>query len=382
MRHDFEAKLRELDTPCFELNTKYCGYLEKQRKLFQDSGNLKGVLAIQEENKSIDGDNRSELSAYPELSRLQKIYQDERAVLEKKKLIQTLALIETYKKKTSVLATEFTKANKIEAAKLAMNQWDKFSEMNTALMQGKKANLESREVLENSLGMKMVRIQPGKFKMGSPPRETGRKAELEEQVEVTLTEEFWICQHEVTQEQFQEIMGVNPSTFKEDGEQRPVERVSWHRAMEFCKHLTERDRRKRKLPSGWHYTLPTEAQWEYACRAGTTGPYSGRNVDSLGWHRHNSEGRTQPVGQKKPNAWGLFDMHGNVREWSRDCISNRLPGGVDPVGPVDGDHRVPKGGSWDDHALNCRSGSRFKNRPSHRGPDIGFRVAMVKTKDE
>jgi formylglycine-generating enzyme required for sulfatase activity len=170
-------------------------------------------------------------------------------------------------------------------------------------------------------------------------------------------------------------MGDNPAGFP--GDDRPVEKVSWDDAMEYCRKLTERERAAGRLPEGYGYTLPTEAQWEYACRAGTTGDYAG-NLDEMGWYVRNSGNQPHPVGQKQANAWGLYDMHGNVWEWCSDWYGNYPSGSVtDPKGAASGSLRVYRGGSWIGVASGCRSAHRLGNGAGVRNGDLGFRLAFV-----
>ncbi len=147
--------------------------------------------------------------------------------------------------------------------------------------------------------------------------------------------------------------------------------------MEFCRKLTQQERAAGRLPEDWEYTLPTEAQWEYACRAGTTGAWAGE-LDAMAWYAKNSGNTTHPVGQKQPNAWGLYDMHGNVWEWCRDWYADKLPGGAvtDPVGAASGAFRVYRGGGWWLPADYCRSAYRNWSSPGDRGNDVGFRLAL------
>jgi formylglycine-generating enzyme required for sulfatase activity len=227
------------------------------------------------------------------------------------------------------------------------------------------------------LNLEMAYVRPGTFTMGSPANEPGRVNDEGPQTRVTLTRAFWLGQTEVTQAQWEALMGSNPSTFK--GASRPVEQVSWNDAMAFCRKLTERERAAGRLPKGYAYTLPTEAQWEYACRAGTTGLYAGDgNLDDMGWYEGNSGNTTHPVGQKQPNAWGLYDMHGNVWEWCLDWYGN-YPGGrvTDYAGPSTGTRRVFRGGGWGRGAAFCRSAFRFKGVPSFRFFILGLRVALA-----
>jgi formylglycine-generating enzyme required for sulfatase activity len=163
-------------------------------------------------------------------------------------------------------------------------------------------------------------------------------------------------------------MGNNPSYFQ--GESRPVERVSWHDAQEFISKINA----SFILPDGMQMTLPTEAQWEYAARAGETGPYSGGTAGQVAWYKENSGGETHPVGTKKSNAWSLHDVHGNVSEWCSDWYGD-LKGGIDPQGATSGAYRVFRGGGWRNPAGFCRVAGRSVNYPTFSGLNIGFRVA-------
>ena len=220
------------------------------------------------------------------------------------------------------------------------------------------------------VGVTLVPIAGGTFSMGS------MSGGSDEQPVTTVTlRPFWLAKTEVTQEQWEAVMGSNPSYFK--GGQLPVERVSWDDAMEFCRKLTERERQAGRLPSGTIYTLPTEAQWEYACRAGTTGDYAGE-VDAMAWYAKNSGAATHAVGTKQANAWGLHDMHGNVWEWCEDWYADKLPGGSvsDFKGAASGSDRVGRGGGWWNVAADCRSAIRFRLSPGYRHDFLGFRLAL------
>jgi formylglycine-generating enzyme required for sulfatase activity len=206
-------------------------------------------------------------------------------------------------------------------------------------------------------GITLKLIPPGTFMMGSPESEQGRQND-EVQHQVTLTKPFYLGTHEITQEQYQATMGTNPSHFK--GDKRPVEQVSWDEAVNFCLTLSEK--------TGKKFRLPTEAEWEYARRAGGSSEGSQGNYNSQ---------ETRNVGSYPPNAWGLYDMVGNVWEWCADWYGDYPTGPVsDPTGPSGGSSRVLRGGSWSDDATFCRSASRSGFDSDVRSDDIGFRVAL------
>ena len=226
----------------------------------------------------------------------------------------------------------------------------------------------------NSIGMQFELIPAGKFKMDFGNL-WGTKAH-----QVTLTKPFYLGVYEVTQEQYERVMGTNPSDF--NGAKNPVEQVSWEDAVEFCRKLSALPEEK---AAGHVYRLPTDAEWEYACRAGTTTEYCfGDDENQLGdyaWYDENSGDRTHPVGQKKPNAWGLYDMHGNVWEWCQDWYGDLPAGAVtDPTGPSTGSNRVSRGGSWSLLSGFCRSASRDGDTPDLRSYDLGFRVLRSSVK--
>lgn len=238
------------------------------------------------------------------------------------------------------------------------------------------------------LGLVLVPIVAGSFVMGSPAGEADRGSDEGPQTRVTISKPFWLGKTEVTQKEWTAVMGSNPSSFK--GENLPVENVSWEDAMAFCRKLTERERAADRLPAGLAYTLPTEAQWEYACRAGTSSAFhygdrldaSMANLDGNYPYGGASKGeyrqKTTNVGSFRPNAWGLFDMHGNVREWCADWYADKLPGGAvsDPAGAPSGSNRVYRGGSWFNFGPYCRSASRYGDTPGYRNYNLGFRLAL------
>lgn len=237
-----------------------------------------------------------------------------------------------------------------------------------------------RLLLPKGMELEMIWCPPGTFLMGSPLGELGR-FEREEQHKVNLTQGFWMAKYELTQEQYEALMGSNPANFK--GPKRPMEQVSWDGAMAYCAKLSSHC--SSSLPSGYKIALPTEAQWEYACRAGTTSALNSGsaltskdgfcgNLDQVAWYGENSGSQTHEVGQKQANAWGLLDMHGNVWEWCLDWWDERCSGeATDPVGPSAGVGRSVRGGSWINYPGNCRSAVRFFFMPDFRYAYLGFR---------
>lgn len=247
----------------------------------------------------------------------------------------------------------------------------------------------------NAIGMCFAWVPAGVFLMGSSGKETQRLKD-ETQHEVALTQGFWLGVHPITQTQWQEVMGNNPSWFcatgggkakvKElDTKRFPVEQVSWDDAAEFCSKLA-----KYGHPAGMMYRLPTEAQWEYACRAATSSAFhfgkslNGGEANCNGNHPYATRKkgvyleRTSEVGSYPGNAFGLFDMHGNVWEWCQDWYGEYEGGRVqDPPGPQSGSDRVFRGGGWSAIARNCRSAQRFWYIPAYRNFDLGFRLALV-----
>lgn len=217
-------------------------------------------------------------------------------------------------------------------------------------------------------------VPAGTFTMGSPAGELDRSADEAQHV-VTLTRGYWVSDHEVTQAEYESLMGVNPSFFGGDAT-LPVERVSWDDAVLYCQKLTERERVAGRIATTQSYRLPTEAEWEHAARAGTTEARHGA-LDAIAWWSGNTGGRTHPVGQKSPNAWGLHDMMGNVWEWCADWYG-AYPAGpvVDPAGPVAGAGRVYRGGSWLFGPSECRSAVRRFDAASAEYYNVGFRPVL------
>lgn len=247
---------------------------------------------------------------------------------------------------------------------------------------------EEREVS----GVKICWCPPDKFLMGSPLEEPDRRVD-EGQVEVRLNKGFWMGKFEVTQGEWKRVMGDFPGTQPAgEGVDFPLVEVNYPEALAFCRKLTEMAQAEGKLPGDWQFHLATEAQWEYACRAGTTSlsafgsALTSANANLL--DRKPPPGRATPVGRYPANAWGLHDMHGNVFEWCRDWYHAALPGGDDPdlsgikgVMNRDGTYsRVRRGGAWNDAAMYCRSAMRLRYEPPRRSDHIGFRVVVVESR--
>jgi len=223
--------------------------------------------------------------------------------------------------------------------------------------------------LGGGVKLEMVLVPKGSFLMGSPSSEWFRDDD-ETQHSVMLTRDFWIGKYEVTQRQWQQVMGSNPSHFIEPGLDAPMEQVSWNDCQEFIKLINAK-------VQGGGFRLPTEAEWEYASRAGTTVRCSGYRMH-LGWFESNSHGSTHTVGMKEPNPWDLYDMHGNVYEWCGDWYGSYPSGSVaDPVGPRSGSDRVFRGGSWAFPENRGRRAERLATSPSNRRHDLGFRLVRT-----
>jgi formylglycine-generating enzyme required for sulfatase activity len=263
---------------------------------------------------------------------------------------------------------------------------------------------------ENGLKLTLVWCPPGTFTMGSSMDEPERSAD-EEQVQVALTQGFWLGRTEVTQGQWQAVMGTKPwseQPYVLEGVDNAATNISWVDAAEFCHKLTEQERQAGRLPAGWEYALPTEAQWEYACRAGTTTPYSystaplvpnltqsllGQTpgvprlgegssvVDSayFDFRQRGSEKLVHDLGSKAANPWGLLDVHRGVFEWCRDWYAEKLPGGRDPLVTTPSEARVLRGGAWGLLTGTSRSAFRLRAAPSDLNFSRGLRVARVPT---
>ena len=242
-------------------------------------------------------------------------------------------------------------------------------------------------------------ISPGTFTMGSTATALRHEPDETPPTVTVLTKGLWMSRCEVTQQEYLAVMGSNPSWFASDLN-RPVENVTWAKATQYCARLTAREQTAGRLPAGYLYRLPTEAEWEYSCRAGSATAYgygddpAGTQLGCYAWYWENAGATnapagsaqwigeksytTQPVGTRQLNPWGLYDMHGNVWEWCLDWYG-AYPGGrvVDPSGPASGEARIIRGGSWDSGAASCRSANRGAAFPQVRGSGLGFRAVLA-----
>ena len=247
---------------------------------------------------------------------------------------------------------------------------DARNRFDAAVAKEKMKRLIGKPITVTSASMEMLWVKPGTFEIG---RSSGGSHHT-----VTLTDGYWLGKQEVTQAQWEKVMGSNPSNFK--GANRPVENVSWTEVTAFCEKLTELEHTAGRLPAGMAYQLPTEAQWEYACRAGTKTAYAfGDELTAAQANLKGGPGETTDVGKYPANAWGFHDMHGNVWEWCADWYGNYPSGAVrDPVGPTGGAGRVIRGGSWSLTADDARSALRCRDVPAFRRGhnSLGFRLSL------
>ena len=293
-----------------------------------------------------------------------------------------------WKGEVSVCAKELTVGGKGQALKL---EEGKVQELKVIVASKKEPEPETVTVAERkpatggrvaAPGAGWVRIAPGTFVMGSPEGEIGRNDD-EGQHKVTITRPFLLKATEVTQIEWRGVMGINPSRYAVCGTLCPVDNVTWDDAVKFCNKLSQReglqqcyvgDRFVGLQCTG--YRLPTEAEWEYAARAGTTGSrYSG--VDAVSWHQGNSESKPHAVGTKQPNAWGLYDMLGNVWEWTHGYSGDYAAQATDPTGPETGDRRMVRGGSWGTPGAQARAACRNDYDVAGRDPLLGLRPART-----
>jgi formylglycine-generating enzyme required for sulfatase activity len=325
------------------------------------------VLVVFAVTKSIFGDEAETTSAQTRNAE-ERIAQAEQ---ENQKLIAQVKAREEADAKEA----ERQRAARVEQerlAKIAQEKAQAEAEAKAAIAARSKVGSKAGEEkdFEIAAGMKMTFcwIPPGEFLMGSPVGEAGRDDD-EHQHRVTISKGFWLAKTEMTQSQWQAVMRNNPSSLK--GDDLPVESVSWNDIASTGGFL---EKANRFAGGEGRFSLPTEAQWEYACRAGTTGVYAG-NLDQMAWFAENSGMKTHPVSQKQANAWGLQDMHGNVWEWCADWHGPYPDSVTNPQGAPSGSYRVRRGGSWGGHAYHCRVADRGRSYPAGSDGSVGFRIA-------
>jgi formylglycine-generating enzyme required for sulfatase activity len=298
------------------------------------------------------------------------IFQQHLAIQERERQ-QLAAEVRAAEEKALAEARVKAEAEERERQRLAAEVKVRVEAMKARMASGGAFPAEAGDRLVFGLAVRWV--PSGRFAMGSPLSESDRDSD-EVQHEAVLTRGFFLAETECTQGQWEAVMGGNPSHFK--GTDRPVEQVSWGEAEEYCRKLTAKQRAEGILPKGWEWRLPTEAEWEYAVRAGTTGARYGE-LDTIAWHRGNTGSETHPVSQKAANAWGLHDMIGNVWEWCSDWSGDYPTGSVtDPTGPNSGSSRVIRGGSWSSGARYARSALRNGDDPGNRHFLLSFRPAL------
>ena len=253
----------------------------------------------------------------------------------------------------------------------------------------RQAGNRPRETITVDLGggvkMEFMSMPAGRFMMGAAPGEDGAYADESPQHAVIIDKDVWLGKYEVTQAQWQRVMGNNPSTFQEAGPSAPVDSVTWDDCIVFFEKLNALLAANTNGPALKGFRLPTEAEWEYACRAGTTTRFSGGGNDGevtdFAWCAANSENTTHPAGQKKPNAWEFYDMQGNVWEWCSDWYGAYTENSEkNPTGQPHGASRVLRGGSWAGYPLSTRSGRRFFSLPSVTTQEFGLRAAWERAK--
>lgn len=290
-----------------------------------------------------------------------------------------------------VSAAEPTVLLEIQRAASLDGPWHALSEVTVPAAPGQEFfRIGPAKGPEAGIPSEFVWIPSGTFVMGTPDSEVGRRTAEGPQTRVRVSGGFWMSRHETTQRDWLAVMGFNNSATPNPD--LPADAVSYEEALEYCAKVTTRERAAGRLPAGYVYRLPTEAEWEYACRAGTTTAFS--LGDSLSSTNANFDGTmpyggaaqgpalsgTVPGGQYPPNPWGLYDMHGNVWEWCLDWHPSRLPGGrvTDPVGEGSATRRALRGGGWHNDAATCRSGFRYLVGPIFRISSSGLRPIIAR----
>jgi formylglycine-generating enzyme required for sulfatase activity len=378
-----ERELSESQVEARKLTESYKSRLQTLSDSYQERGDLAGLLAVKEEIEKPGG---TETTTHPELASLRQIYKDALPAAQEKDRQHSRRVLTDSRSKFETLTTQWTKNGELE---LATKSLEASKRIAATLLDLSKLSLVTKKSFPNRYGGRPGEsctdgfelvfrwIPPGSFKMGSPLDELHRNPKREELKIVELSRGFWLSQHEITQAQFAAIMGEHRNSNKGDAAVLPVEEVTWEQAAEFCRKLTERERAAERLSDRWMYALPSEHQWEYACRSGESGPTSGGTLDEVAWTMDNSEKRTQPVGTKAPNAWGLHDMLGNVWEWTSSPWADQPGSGKDPAIQGDESSRAIRGSSVKGGPQQTRAAHRDARKKTFQWNDLGLRPALV-----
>ena len=387
--------------------------LDRLEKKYTEQGNLDGVLRVRQAREDPAGVLANAGTATVALTEVLKRHAEHLTKVGAVDLEGRTDLTRAYLSALTRMKQDLTRRSKIDEALSVSVEMDRVAGLEpdiVAALQNKAEAAASPapgtphagprpapgRAWTSPTGIEFVLLRPGTFDMGSPPNEEGRDKD-ETRHRVTLTKAFWMGRYEVTQAQWEAVMGHNPSQSR--GPDLPVEQVSWEACQEFLRRLCEKEG---VLPG--HYRLPTEAEWEYACRAGMPPPQPAV-LDRMAWFANNASGKPvdakklfdqsgdlgvyrqkvialgcamQPVGRKTPNAWGLHDMLGNAWEWCADRYGEYpADAAVDPVGPATGDSRVYRGGSWINPAYECRAAGRREGLPGANDITLGFRLVRM-----
>ena len=345
-----------------------------------------GQMALEEEGQAeaarqaaLEREREAEAARQAALEREREAEAARQAALERQRQeeLARQAALEREREAEAARQAALEEERQAEAARQAALAEERQAEAaRQAALERERAVEAARQV---GASMEFVWIRPGSFKMGSPSSERGcddesRHCQDEGPVhKVEISQGFWLGKYEVTQGQWKAVMGRNPSEFQGD-DQRPVERVSWRDVHAFIGWLND-------AAGDSLYRLPSEAEWEYACRAGSSGRWAGRRLGDYAWYRKNSGYGTQAVGGKSPNRWGLHDMHGNVAEWVQDWYDENYYASssrVDPRGPASGSYRVLRGGHFISSAQYVRSALRYHTSPSNNDGHFGVRLVRIR----
>jgi formylglycine-generating enzyme required for sulfatase activity len=382
LKKEYASLVQPVDEPYLAavvgLKKKYFTRLEREQAAAQQAGKLDEAMAIEGVKEAILADMGvpvvDDAKIPLVLRNMHATYRAEIAKLEqerdKLRVRNLKPLRDDYLVELDALVLRLTKDGKLKEARTVRKFREDLPAVSAVAAVNPPAGKVMSVKLRSGVVMRFCYCPPGSFMMGSPPDENGRRGN-EDQVMVRFSQGFWLARTECTQKQWEAVMGANPGNFKDDD--LPVESVSWNDAQKFITKLNE----AKTLPAGWKAALPTEAQWEYACRAGTKTAYSfGKTLNAKQANIGKAVGKTCAVASYAANAWGLYDMHGNVWEWCEDWYRDQLPGGTDPAGVTSGSGRVGRSGSWDSTANCYRAAIRVGNDPDYSYNDLGFRVAL------